>query len=220
MTQTSAERAKAAFNHVMDTVLEQGDSSQLKKALTTIGVSKILDLVGMSPACIDSLKAPGTASSDMQVDLNAGEKGLVLMLTGFVDNRHQQGNPIGLDDWFSITPDDFDDYRASPAALAFVRDIDLQNKQRRAITLIQALFRGTAAHIDFGIDLQHKRRAAISIQALYRGVSQRAASKHCDGGPLLPASWHFQDNHHLRAVPVGREDSPGSPPSKFCHIVF
>ena len=147
MTRTGA---KAAFNHVMDNVLEQDNSSRLKNALTTIGIVKILDLVAMSPDRIDSLKAPGAASGDPQVDLIAGKKGLLVMLTGFVTYQHQQGNPIGPDDWFSITPDDFDAYCVSPAPLAFAcgqttevdqfqEDIDFQNKLC-AVILIQALF--------------------------------------------------------------------------------
>jgi hypothetical protein len=47
--------AKEAFNHVLDTVLDRGDSSSLKRSLVEDGITDIFDLITVTDDVIDSL---------------------------------------------------------------------------------------------------------------------------------------------------------------------
>jgi hypothetical protein len=47
--------AKEAFNHVLDTVLDRGDSSSLKRSLIEDGIIDIFDLLNVTDDVIDSL---------------------------------------------------------------------------------------------------------------------------------------------------------------------
>jgi hypothetical protein len=48
-------KAKAAYNHVLDKVLDRGDSSSLKRALIEDGITDIFDFVSILDEVIDSL---------------------------------------------------------------------------------------------------------------------------------------------------------------------
>ena len=52
MTRTEA---KEAFNHVLDTVLDRGDSSSLKRSLIDDGIVDIFDLITTTDEVIDHL---------------------------------------------------------------------------------------------------------------------------------------------------------------------
>jgi hypothetical protein len=47
--------AKEAFNHVLDTVLDRGDSSSLKRSLKENGITDIFDLITVTDDVIDNL---------------------------------------------------------------------------------------------------------------------------------------------------------------------
>jgi hypothetical protein len=54
VSMTRAE-SKEAFNHVLDTVLDRGDSSSLKRSLIEDGITDIFDLITIADDVIDSL---------------------------------------------------------------------------------------------------------------------------------------------------------------------
>jgi hypothetical protein len=52
MTRTEA---KEAFNHVLDTLLDRGDSASLKRSIIEDGITDIIDLITITDDIIDSL---------------------------------------------------------------------------------------------------------------------------------------------------------------------
>ena len=47
--------AKEVFNHILNTVLDRGDSSSLKSSLLVEGIADIFDLITIADDIIDSL---------------------------------------------------------------------------------------------------------------------------------------------------------------------
>jgi hypothetical protein len=108
MTRTEA---KEAFNHVLDTVLDRGDSSSLKRSLIEDGITDILDLVTVRDDVIDSL-AYEDPNDNIFYPVKKGDK---MLLRGFLAYQQFLESATGNVDYKAITQSNFDSYRISPA---------------------------------------------------------------------------------------------------------
>jgi hypothetical protein len=109
----------AVFNHVMDTVLERGDDSNLKAALIGNGWNNMRDLVGITNTQISTLqyavqRMTGTGEDEVtesiMTTINAPDQNLLRWLRAYYRHRHDEGNAI----WMLVTADAFDAFRINP----------------------------------------------------------------------------------------------------------
>ena len=103
--------AKEAFNHVLDKVLDRGDSSSLKKALIEDGITDIFDLVTVLDEVIDSL-AYEDPDDKIFYPVKKGDK---MLLKCFLAYQQSLESVTGDVDYNAITQANFDSYRISPA---------------------------------------------------------------------------------------------------------
>jgi hypothetical protein len=108
MTRTEA---KEAFNHVLDTVLDRGDSSSLKSSLKEDAITDIFDLVTVMDNVIDNLtyKDP---DDKIYYPVKKGEK---MLLRCFLAYQHSFKAATGDVNYKAITQTNFDSYHISPA---------------------------------------------------------------------------------------------------------
>jgi len=114
----SRTQARAAFDHVMDNVLDRGDDSSLKQALTTAGFRDIYQLLELQPADVEHLVYREEDGED-DLPIRRGDKGLLFTFLEFVSARGTRGTPI--DDWLALTIEEFDAFRIEPVRI-FVRN--------------------------------------------------------------------------------------------------
>jgi Reverse transcriptase (RNA-dependent DNA polymerase) len=112
--------AKAAFTHVLDTVLGRGDGTQLKTALTRDGFEDIFAFSNMSQQDIDHLGFPDPNDASIILPINRGDIGLVQCFIDFILHKEQSGSPI--DDWTALQASEFDAFRISPVYIAARRN--------------------------------------------------------------------------------------------------
>jgi hypothetical protein len=102
--------AKESFNHVLDKVLDRGDSSSLKRSLIEDGITDIFDLVTILDEVIDSLvyKDP---DDKIFYPVKKGDKMLQRCFLAY----HQSLESVTGDvDYNAITQANFDSYCISP----------------------------------------------------------------------------------------------------------
>jgi hypothetical protein len=108
MTRTEA---KEAFNHVLDTVLDRGDYSSLKRSLIEDGITDIFDLISVMDDVIDSL-----TYEDPDDKIYYPVKKVDKMLLRCFLAYQQYLEPVtGNVDYKSITQSNFESYCPSPA---------------------------------------------------------------------------------------------------------
>jgi len=77
MVTLTRSEAKTAFNHVLDHVLGQDDSSFLKSSLAHEGIDDIFDFITLTDDVIDSLVYKDTNDSGTFLPVRKGDKMLV-----------------------------------------------------------------------------------------------------------------------------------------------
>jgi hypothetical protein len=102
--------AKEAFNHVLDKVLDRGDSSSLKRALIEDGITNIFDLVTILDEVIDSL---ANKDPDDKI-LYPVKKGDKVLLRCFLAYHLSIESVTGDVDYNAITQTNFYSYLISP----------------------------------------------------------------------------------------------------------
>jgi hypothetical protein len=113
--------SKAAFDHVLDVILERDDSTPLKRALLQQGYNDIHALAILSDDVINSL-THDDPKGKVDVPILNFEKALISAFLDFIIHRNNINNPVG-SDWKSITKEEFDDFRIDPTYLAQRRNL-------------------------------------------------------------------------------------------------
>jgi hypothetical protein len=108
MTHTEA---KETFNHVLDTVLDQGDSSSSKKSLIEDVITDIFDLITITDDVIDSL-AYEDPYDKIFYPIKKGDK---MLLRFFLAYQQSLEPATGNFDYKTIIQSNFDSYCISPA---------------------------------------------------------------------------------------------------------
>ena len=103
----------AAFNHVLDVVLNRGDGSPLKSSLIASNVTSIDDLVAIRGGQIEHLSF-SELDGGIEIDLFRGDKNLLATFLDFYRSRVDQGNPILDADWTTLTEEEFVEFRMMP----------------------------------------------------------------------------------------------------------
>jgi hypothetical protein len=109
--------AKAAFNHVLDTILGRGDNSLLKSALSEEGVDDIFALSTLTDNAIDRLQFKDPCNNNALTSIKLADKMLLRCFLHYVVYCSAEGNPVG-DDWNAITQEKFDAFRIDPTYLS------------------------------------------------------------------------------------------------------
>jgi hypothetical protein len=110
VSMTRAE-AKEAFNHVLDTVLDRGDSSSLKRSLIEDGITDIFDLITITDDVIDRL----TYEDPDDKIFYPVKKGDKILLRCFLAYQQPLEPTTGNVDYKGITQSNLDSYCISPA---------------------------------------------------------------------------------------------------------
>jgi hypothetical protein len=110
VSMTRAE-AKEVFNHVLDTVLDRGDSSSLKSSLNEDGITDIFDLITVTDDVIDNLTYEDP-NDKIYYPVKKGDK---MLLRCFLAYQHSLEAATGDVDYKAIPQANFDSYRISPA---------------------------------------------------------------------------------------------------------
>ena len=110
VSMTRAE-TKEAFNHVLDTVLDRGDSSPLKRSLIDDGITDIFDLITITDDVIDHLTYEDL-DDKTYYPVKKGDK---MLLRCFLAYQLSLEPATGDVDYKAITQANFDSYRISPA---------------------------------------------------------------------------------------------------------
>ena len=101
---------------MLDNVIGRDDSSGLKMALVSENIDDMFTLLNLDHATIDSLTYD-KSSTETNIAVSKGEKGLLKVFLDFVLHREHTGNPIG-DDWTAVDQASFDGFRVDPTYLS------------------------------------------------------------------------------------------------------
>jgi hypothetical protein len=105
--------ARAAFNHILDVVLGQGEDSLLKSALSEEEVDDIFSLSTLTEGAIDALQFKDADNNNALTPVKPADKMLLRYFLHYVISCNLEGNPVG-DDWNAITQDKFDVFCIDP----------------------------------------------------------------------------------------------------------
>ena len=83
----------AVFNHVLDNVLGQDDTSPLKQSLLATGVENIFDLRTMDDCHIDTLMY-NKSDTEANVHVKDSDKDLLRAFIFYIDYASANGNPL------------------------------------------------------------------------------------------------------------------------------
>jgi hypothetical protein len=120
VSMTRAE-AKEVFDHVLNNVLDRGDSSPLKTSLIIEGISNIFDLLTITDDIIDGLVYEDPAEKKKFYSVTKGDK---MLLRCFLAYHRYLESESGDFDYKLITQSNFDNFRISPAYRAIVHQPD------------------------------------------------------------------------------------------------
>ena len=113
----SRQQSAAALQHIYDNVFCVKPDSPLVNALTREGINNIADLISMTPDDVDALLYESNEGGSITLrPLSRGLRRLIPLLQEFTERRGAEGNPIG-NDWTSVTQEEFDEFRTSPALI-------------------------------------------------------------------------------------------------------
>jgi hypothetical protein len=117
-TRTSS---RAAFEHILGTVLERDDTTPLKRALIQHGYTDIHALTLLSEDVISSLTYD-ESKGDFEIPILKFENALISTFLDSILYRNVLDNPVG-SDWTGITKEEFDSFRIDPNYLAVRRHL-------------------------------------------------------------------------------------------------
>ena len=106
--------AKAAFDHVLDTVLDRYGSKEMKEALVKEGFVEIFQLLNIDDATLEGLVYPDPVDATKTVPIRKGDVGMIKCFKAYVHHRVMNGNPIADADWLNLTQAEFDAFRMDP----------------------------------------------------------------------------------------------------------
>jgi hypothetical protein len=106
--------SRLVFHHLLDDVLEMGDSSPLKQALLAAGFQDLFGLLAIERATIDGLTYD-RSEEETNVAVQIGDRSLLIALLSYLVHLQRQGTLNDAEDWVQISQDDFDQYRISSA---------------------------------------------------------------------------------------------------------
>ena len=109
--------AKAAFDHVLDTVLDRYGSKDLKIALVKEGFVDIFQVLTIKDSDIESLVYQDPADATKTVPIRRGDVGMLKCFKAYVNHRNISGTPIDDTDWINLTQAEFDLFRIDPTNL-------------------------------------------------------------------------------------------------------
>ncbi len=101
-----------ALKYIVTTVLNQPEDGSLMKSLAHESLDHVSDVTSLQDIDVANLRYP--ASDGSLSVLGAAHRGLVRAFCAFIRYRAIQSSPIG-DDWTSVTPTEFDQFRTSSA---------------------------------------------------------------------------------------------------------
>ena len=116
MVETRQE-AKAAFDHILDNVLNRYGSEELKKALINEGLEDVFFLMSIDDNTIDALEYPDPLDATRTIPVRKGDKSVLKLWREYVLHRIETENPVG-DNWLNVTQAKFDAYRIDPTNIA------------------------------------------------------------------------------------------------------
>ena len=110
--------AKTTFTHIIDNVLDHKDGTPLKSSLMDEGIDDIFSFMSLDENTIDSLRYKDAADNNIIKPIRLSDKMLLKCFFHFVTNKDLEGTPIADHDWFTITQEEFDEFRISPTYIA------------------------------------------------------------------------------------------------------
>ena len=113
-------QAKAAFQHVMDDVLDRGDGSPLKSSLLHDGIDDIFALATIDTDTINNLTYKDPKNTGQHLNVSRGDKGLIRVFCDYILHCNTAGTPID-DNWTGITQTAFDSFRVDPSYVSGLR---------------------------------------------------------------------------------------------------
>ena len=117
MPSFSRRQSTAALQHIYDNVFCVPPESPLVSALNRESINNVTDLLSMGPDDVDALLYElNEGGSTTLRPLARGLRRLITVLQEFTDWRSAGGKPIG-NDWASVTQEEFDEFRTSPALI-------------------------------------------------------------------------------------------------------
>ena len=109
--------ARAAYDHVMDVVLDRYGSKDLKDALVKEGFVDLFQVLTIDDVDIECLVYQDPADPSKTIPIRKGDVGMLKCFKAFVHHRSALGNPIQDTDWISLTQAEFDSFRMDPSNL-------------------------------------------------------------------------------------------------------
>ena len=113
MTTTTRSRGVEAFEHVIINVLKLNKSSQLWRALEDDGFDTISDIATLTDSEINALKY-GDVDTNGNITMKTvmkKQRKLLTHLLNWRDWTNRQLNEFDVDDWLTLTSDDFNNFR-------------------------------------------------------------------------------------------------------------
>ena len=105
-------QSKAAYDHLLNTILEKDDASPLKQSLAAFGVEDVVDLTALTDAHIETKLEYGTPP----VPIPTMDMARLKQLLCFIDHLQDNGNPMSeASDWMNLTRQDFVSYCIGPS---------------------------------------------------------------------------------------------------------
>ncbi len=101
-----------ALKYIVTTVLNQPEDGSLMKSLAHESLDHVSDLILLRDIHIENMKWPQDDGS-LSI-IGPGHRGMLIAFCAFIRYRVIQSSPIG-DDWTSVTPTEFDQFRTSSA---------------------------------------------------------------------------------------------------------
>lgn len=192
--------SQAAFNHVMDNVLDRGDGSPLKSALLADNIRNISVLIAIRGGHIEHLTYREVDGTE-DLPMFRGDKSLLASFIDLYAYRAEQGNPIGDDDWLTLTEEEFVEFRMMPTRV-FRRPDGVQDGGAPVV--------GTAAR--FGMS---------PVDNFKRGIKRDPALFPTLKDESLNDGWHRGVTNQARAQDVHEViDSSYVPPTDEAKALF
>ena len=105
-------QCKAAYDHLLDNILEKDNTSPLKQSLTAFGIEDVVDFCALTDADIETKLEYGTPP----VPISRMDMARVKQLLCFIDHIQDNGNSLSeASDWMNLTRQDFVEYCTGPS---------------------------------------------------------------------------------------------------------
>ena len=115
-------QAKAAFDHVLHSVLGKDNASALTRGLLKAGVDDICLLVNMEDSTISTLTYD-RSEAEKDIPVPKGDKNLLQVFLDYVSHRNATIDPLSGDigSWLHLSQASFDIFRLNPSYIAWRR---------------------------------------------------------------------------------------------------